>query len=317
MSCPTIDTEDEIEKAMVSMKSLAWIAAMGFILVALDVPVARSQTIEPTKDRPASQPISRRTAWLHEVYLREASEYSFSLDDPKRDKLELRREPIMRWTSGGDYNGEVYVWTHQGSAAIVGSMFSAPQGEGVRRIMHEFHSLSAEPIVGEGRGGSRWQSKEAGLTLEPVPDAPEPARSEVLRLAQMRDISRRFSSQIDREGMSEMRLLTQPVYRYEIKDKDAGEVVDGAVFAFIWTAATDPEVLVVIEARRKGDDVRWHYALARFTNRAARVKYQGREIWRVEGATIGIFDGVTTKRYGAFSVKTVPVPAELLPEPKP
>jgi len=34
--------------------------------------------------------------------------------------------------------------------------------------------------------------------------------------------------------------------------------------------------------------------------------YQGKEVWRADPATTGIFDGVTTTRYGAFQVKTIP-----------
>jgi hypothetical protein len=243
------------------------------------------------------------------VYLHEASDYEFYLDRQKGERLELRREPVMRWTSENDYHGEVYVWTHQGAAAVVGCIFSGPQGEAGRQIMHEFHSLASQPLSAGERGGSGWQPDEAGITLEPVPDAPEPARSKVLRLVQMRDLARRFSSQVDRQGgMSEMRLLPQPIYRYETDG--AGAVVDGAVFAFVWTAGTDPEVLLVIEARRTDGGVRWQFAPARFTNREARLKYQGKEVWKADAATAGIFDGVKTKRYGAFSVKSISVPGE-------
>lgn len=173
--------------------------------------------------------------------------------------------------------------------------------------MHEFHSLASKPLFAGERHGSGWQPEEAGIKLEPIPDAPEPAKTKVLRLAQMRDLARRFTSQVDRQGgMSEMRLLPQPIYRYEIEDP--GSLVDGAIFAFVWTTGTDPEVLIVIEARQSDDTVQWQFAPARFTNREARLKYQGREIWGAEAATAGIFDGVTTRRYGAFSVKTIARP---------
>src|SRR5689334_13797406 len=72
-------------------------------------------------------------------------------------------------------------------------------------------------------------------------------------------LARRFTSQVDRRNhRSEMRLLPQPHYRYEIKD-EGSPVVDGAVFAFVWTVGTDPEMLVVIEARRTDQRIRWYY----------------------------------------------------------
>ncbi len=294
---------------MASKKSLFWIASAWLAIVSPGGPVAWAQQAGSAKEDSPGQPDPKRLAWLHEVYLGEASDYAFYLDGQKQEKLELRREPVMRWISGGDFHGEVYVWTHHGAAAVVGSIFSRPQGDESRYIMHEFHSLASQPLVSGDRRGPKWQPEEPGIKLEPIPDAPEPARTPVLRLAQMRDLARRFTAHVDRRGgMDELRLLPQPLYRYEIKD--AGPVVDGAVFTYIWTAGTDPEVLLVIEARRTDSGVRWHFAPARFTNREARVSFQGREIWKADGAAAGVFDGVTSKPYAAFGVKTVARPAD-------
>jgi hypothetical protein len=278
--------------------------ALGVVCVSLVSCFAGSvwsQQPETSKD-----PLkNKRTSWLHEVYLREASEYQFFLDEEKRQELELRRAPVMRWTSENDYVGEVYVWTHRGVPAIVGCIFSGPQGKNARYIMHEFHSLAPNPLYAGARGGSGWLPQEAGINLQPVPEAPEPARSKARRLTEIRDLSRRFTAQVHRGSSKwEMRLLTQPIHRYEISDEN-WPVVDGAVFAFVWTAGTDPEALVVIEARRTDAGVRWYYAPARFTNHEAWLQYQGREVWRADPATVGIFDGVTTRRYGAFGLKSI------------
>jgi hypothetical protein len=286
---------------MAPIRSRFWIVCAGFALLGIGGSPASPQQSESSKD----QTETKKVAWLHENYLREASEYDFFLDEPKRKKLELRPEPVMRWSSSGDYNGEVYVWTYQGSAAVVGCIFSGPSGKTGRSIFHEFHSLAPNPLHAGKNGGSRWLPDEPGIKLESIPDAPEPAMNQARRLTQMRELARRFTSQVERENVrSEMRLLPQPIYRYEITDEKS-PVVDGAVFAFVWTAGTDPEVLIVLEARRTDQEVRWHYAAARFTNREAWLKYQDREVWRAAPATVGIFDGVTTKPYGAFSVKTI------------
>ena len=272
--------------------------------------VAISQQTEPCADRPRDQAETTKSAWLHEVYLQEASDYDFYLDAQKRQALKLRREPVMCWTSQGDFNGEVYVWTHQGRAEVVGCIFSAPGGQNGRRILHEFHSLAPQPIVtGTDRGGSGWQPQEAGVALEPIPEAPGPAGTEARRLTQMRDLARRYRAHVERENSNwELRLLPQPLYRYELTEKDS-PIVDGAVFAYVWTAGTDPEVLLVIEARHTENGVSWYHAIARFTNRPAWVYDRDREVWRVDVLGAGNFDGTTSKRYGAFSVKTVPNPA--------
>ena len=111
-----------------------------------------------------------------------------------------------------------------------------------------------------------------------------------------------------------MRLLTQPIYRYEITDAKS-PIVDGAVFAFVWTAGTDPEALVVIESRRTDKGVAWFYAPARFTNCEAWLQYQGKEVWRADPSPAGIFDGVTTTRYGAFQVKTIAIEGDDVRKP--
>ena len=262
------------------------------------------------QDPPARPAEAKKSAWLHEQYLNDAAEYDFALDEAGRQKLELRREPAMRWTSEGDYNGEVFVWTHQGQAAVVGCVFSGPLNDGQRRVMHEFHSLAPGPLHAGKKGGSGWLPGEAGIEPRPLPDEPEPANNRTRRLTQMRDIARHFTAKVERGGKpTEMRLLPQPIYRYEVAD-DAAPIVDGAVFTFVWDAGTDPEVLVVIEARRVDGGVRWSYAPARFTNREAWLKYRDKEVWRADPATVGIFDGVTSKPYGAYSLKTIANPVE-------
>jgi hypothetical protein len=53
----------------------------------------------------------------------------------------------------------------------------------------------------------------------------------------------------------ELRLLSQPLYRYE---STLPEVVDGALFTFV--TGTDPELMLVIEARRAFPGGAWERA---------------------------------------------------------
>ena len=52
----------------------------------------------------------------------------------------------------------------------------------------------------------------------------------------------------------ELRLLPKPLYRYESTDP---EVLDGAVFALVSSAGTDPEIILLIEARKTPEGPRW------------------------------------------------------------
>jgi hypothetical protein len=114
----------------------------------------------------------------------------------------------------------------------------------------------------------------------PITGAPPPARSAPQRLSQIRAFARDFSaSTTDHEGRRwELRLLPQPLYRDQSTDPD---VLDGALFAFVTSAGTDPEALLVIEARKSAgaDNPAWHYAVARFTDLELRIRHKGSEIF--------------------------------------
>jgi hypothetical protein len=96
----------------------------------------------------------------------------------------------------------------------------------------------------------------------------------------MRNIARDFTADVTIwSGTNHnLRLLTQPLLRY---GKGSGELVDGAIFAY--ARATDPDVLLVLEARAvAGTEPRWHYGLARMHGGKLRVQYHDEEVWSVD-----------------------------------
>ena len=72
-----------------------------------------------------------------------------------------------------------------------------------------------------------------------------------------------------------MRLLTQPIYRYE---NVKGDLIDGAMFVF--PLGTDPEAFLLIEAHRpQGGPAEWRFGAARMNGINLRVNHRGREVW--------------------------------------
>jgi hypothetical protein len=61
-----------------------------------------------------------------------------------------------------------------------------------------------------------------------------------------------------------MRLLPRPLYRYDVKPgPDSGGVIDGALFAYVTTKSTDPEIFLLLEANKSNTGApQWQYALA-------------------------------------------------------
>ena len=70
--------------------------------------------------------------------------------------------------------------------------------------------------------------------------------------------------------------MPQPLYRFE---KTSSDLLDGALFSLV--NGTDPEVLLLIEARRTANGFQWQYALARLSTRELQVTYDGQKVWSV------------------------------------
>lgn len=75
---------------------------------------------------------------------------------------------------------------------------------------------------------------------------------------------------------SRLRLLSRPLYRYE---KPEGDLVDGALFAFVSDAGTDPEIALVLEAVKEEKKETWRYRPVRFCISSLYVQYQDEEVW--------------------------------------
>lgn len=253
-------------------------------------------------------------AYLNEIYREEAEKHVFYRDAEHRAPLKLVDHAIMHWNNEGTWSGDVFVWTHAGRPEVIGCMLSGPADGGKRNVFDEFHLLAEAPIApAELQTRRRW-APEAGLKLVPVPAADPPAATAPARLAQMRKISRRFTAHMQADTPWELRLLTQPLFRY---GKEESEVLDGALFAYVWTLGTDPELILLLECRRGDQGLGWHYAPVQFTNREAWLKCDGREIWRIEphqepqgGVNAGLYTTAYSRTVSDRNPNQEPKPAE-------
>jgi len=92
--------------------------------------------------------------------------------------------------------------------------------------------------------------------LRVLPDAPPPADSAAQRQIQIKQLVRDFTAHVNVRGDRwELRLLPQPLYKYDGPDPD---VLSGAVFTFVGFI-TDPEIILLLEARRTPDTVEPQY----------------------------------------------------------
>jgi len=210
----------------------------------------------------------------------EAKRWEVFVDREQTKKADFVPEPVYRWTNLTRANGQsgaMFVWTYGGRPVVLGGVFSNPE-QGRRILMHEFHALGPERLFPRLNDSKQQWLPGAGVTLLPLPDAPAPEQTAARRTLQIRELARRFTAHtVDDAGARwQLRMLPQPLYRYK---KPEGEILDGALFAFVSDAGTDPEIALVLEAIREGKVETWRYRPVRFSISSLYVQYQEKEIW--------------------------------------
>jgi hypothetical protein len=226
-------------------------------------------------------------------------------DDPT--KAALAEQPLLRWSNptAGSVYGEVYLWTVDRRPAAVASIY---------RWYHpfkdstvEFVSVAEQGIEAKEQNRSHWKTSTPGTRFAELAGAPPPAESARARLSQMRSLAREFTTELaDKRGGDEvvrkLRLLDQPVYRYE---SPSHNVIDGGLFAFV--EGTDPEAWLILEAVESSSGRGWRFALARMNIDALRIRRGESIVQEWEGLREAWSD--RTKPYVMFNFD----PDKLLP----
>jgi hypothetical protein len=176
--------------------------------------------------------------------------------------------------------------------------------------MHEFHALDPEKLIVTRNEYSEWKP-QAGLARKELADAAAPADAAGARLLQMRWLAKEFTGHsVDRDGKRwELRLLPTPLYRYPTAKTG---VVDGALFALMSSAGTDPEVLLLIEAKEVDGKLHWEYACGRFSDWELHVKRKDTEVFSSIPSDTNPFFHDPLHLYRIYPVKIVTPEGKLL-----
>ncbi len=230
---------------------------------------------KPAANEPASE--TRTPSPLRQLLDESLTWYELTTDESSATPMEPR--VVMRWANNtrGSDDGMTVLFLHQGRPEAVCCVYPWESA-----LNHEFDSLSRGKLVAKQDGVATWKPKSAGLEFKAIPGADSPSAQPAARLRQMKALVTEFSSTLlgwksnnsDRESL---RLLPQPLYRYESK---RGDVLDGAVFGFV--QGTDPETLLLIEAFRKGAGFEWQYAFVRRTSGELEGRFRDDVVWHVD-----------------------------------
>jgi hypothetical protein len=214
------------------------------------------------------------------VFMRqEVDHYTVGAAPNLETRLPVTSQPVLRYSNpvrNFFSDGAVFLWLDK-ERPLAAAVISI-RGRG--NVVREFAALADRALECRRAGKVVWAPPGAGLADQPLNDAPRPDSSDKRRLRQMRDIARQFRVLKAAGKDVELRLMTQPVYRYAAADQG---IVDGAVFAFV--EATDPDFLLIVEARQAdaGLTCEWRYTLARMSSTPLKIELDGKQIWSAGG----------------------------------
>lgn len=238
----------------------------SLLTIILSLPLLVAYADDPTAERDAHRQKSKQVA----------ESFQITSDD---QPVQVATEPLLRYTDATRriHESSLWVWGLKGRPAAIMAIEYYPKQPKGTPWLFEIVSLSPHRIHAHKKTYLDWHAEKPGLNLTVLPDSGTPADRPALRLAQMRQLMRRFTAHESAviEGRVELRPMTNALHRYE---DGKANLIDGALFAF--ANGTNPEVFVLLEAHSvPGGSPVWKYSLAQMTGGAVSVSLDGNEVW--------------------------------------
>jgi hypothetical protein len=191
--------------------------------------------------------------------------------------LPLKDRAVFDWSSINNYHGAVFAWTDNGRPIMLATVFSFPLQDSKQRLaVHEFASFAEGEVVVIAPGGVRW-APPAPAEARRAPKAPAPSPNASVLKLQCRQLAKAFSADMNRRGERwDLRLLPTPLVEYQEASPD---VLGGGLFAFVGYS-TDPEILLLLEARKSPEFPAWHFQPVRFSDKSLYLRFKGQLVWQ-------------------------------------
>jgi hypothetical protein len=271
-------------------------AFVAFLLFASTVLVECAMPIliaDDTEQKEAKERKDRYTNWMR-TYAEETKITLVSKIGNEEAIAELFPNPVFRYSDEERSipDATLWIWT-QNSRPVALQKVEGNNIEGGQRWTICFASLSEGLVNTKWPSGVQYSSREPGIKFGAIPNAEAPANRSRSRLLQMKTLKDRFTARLsvtdDGKGGAETRTIPKPVFEY--KDPET-KLPIGAIFGMSATG-TNPDLLLLIEAREANGKLRWEYARARMTANSVRMRLDDAEIWSVKHAVDGAFDNWT------------------------
>lgn len=195
---------------------------------------------------------------------------------------QLVEDPVFRYDDQPRrfIDATMWIWT-DGLRPVACQKIEARlhQNTGIPQWGYCFTSLSSRKLSVKWSVERSYESTESGIAFQVLPGAPVPASRSAERKRQMRELARGFSGRIlinpRTNESAEIRLFTTPIFEYADEET---KLLSGAVFGFE-TNGTNPDLLVLLEARGEPERPRWEFAPARMTTGGITLNYREEQVW--------------------------------------
>lgn len=225
-----------------------------------------------------------------------AKSFDIYVGNQSKTKLVLHEKSILRWSNpvSGRVFGEVFLWINRDRPLVLASVYRYYSPK--QYVAVEFHSLAASKLLAKHDSKDVWYPTTVGVEFHALSDAPEPSKSASARLRQMRLLARDFKVQFTtlKDESEWLRLMPQPAYRYKSEDDN---IFDGSIFIF--AQGTNPEAILLLEARRTDAGNQWQFALARQTGHQMNGFYKQQNVWNIPTVR-GELKLIRTSPYSVF-----------------
>ncbi|HET6881848.1 MAG TPA: hypothetical protein VFI31_16910 [Pirellulales bacterium] len=204
------------------------------------------------------------------------------LGDAAQAPQALHEEPILHYTDPGGITTDatIWAWGKTGRPLALAAIFYEKLSPDTEKWSCELTALADEKLRVESKTGWEWTPQKSDIDLRSAPGEPAPGDSLRQRARQMNEISRRFSvsETFSAERTDQLRLMPRALYRYA--DAEHG-LIDGALYAF--AGGTNPEALLLVEARTTPEGVAWHYGFARLGAAQLQAMLDDKLVWQRPG----------------------------------
>ncbi len=185
------------------------------------LPPSHASAAETSAAGPAKEDSQDKAAW-RQLLDGQAAEYRIVAVKGGRHPLGPPKA-VLRWanpTRITHFESCTYLWTYRGQPAVVACIFSTHRPGDPPQFCHALQSILREPIEVQREGRRIWHPASSKIEFAPVPDASRAEPSAAARLRQMKGLAAQFSATLikwreDGSDREELRLLPQPIYRYD------------------------------------------------------------------------------------------------------